>query len=525
MSRSNQSSSHRFSKAPQADIQRSKFDRSSGLKTTFDADKLVPIFVDEVLPGDTFKLKANLFGRLATPINPIMDNLYLDTFYFFVPIRLLWDNFQKFMGEQIDPGDSTDYTVPTANWGWEKSSHEGKLADYLGIPLLSASGSFNVNTLPFRAYHLIWDEWFRDQNLQNSCEIIKNDSGDAIISDDTEGSWHELKTRGKRHDYFTSCLPWTQKGDEVIVPLGDQAPVTYDGAEGDDLGVVRVGDAFSNTLRVGGSSNIVGYANTPDTDLYADLSAATGSTINAWRTAFQVQKFLERDARGGTRYTEKIYSHFGVTSPDSRLQRSEYLGGSSQAINIHPVPQTTSTDSTTPQGNLSGFGTVSEQNSGFTKSFTEHGYIIGLANVRGELSYSQGLEKLWSRETQYDFYWPSFSHLGEQAVLNKEIYTQGSSADENVFGYQERYAEYRYKPSKITGLFRSTASASLDPWHLSEEFSSLPTLSSTFIESNTPLDRCIAVPAEPHIILDAFFDLTCVRPMPVYSPPGLIDHF
>jgi len=512
MSRSNQSSSHRFSKAPQADIQRSKFDRSSGLKTTFDADELVPIFVDEVLPGDTFKLKANLFGRLATPINPIMDNLYLDTFYFFVPMRLVWDNFSKFMGEQTDPGDSTSFTVPITGTG---TYSEQSLGDYFGLP---TGVQITPNVLPFRGYNRIWNEWFRDQNLQDSLTENTTDGPDSK-------SIYTVKKRGKRHDYFTSCLPWTQKGDEVIVPLGDQAPVTYDGAEGDDLGVARVGDAFSNTLRVGGSSNIVGYADTPDTDLYADLSAATGSTINAWRQAFQVQKFLERDARGGTRYTEKVFSHFGVTSPDSRLQRTEYLGGSSQSINIHPVPQTTSTDATTPQGNLSGFGTVSEQNSGFTKSFTEHGYIIGLANVRGDITYQTGQDKLWSRETQYDFYWPSFSHLGEQAVLNKEIYTQGTSADEDVFGYQERYAEYRYKPSKITGLFRSAASASLDPWHLSEEFASLPTLGSTFIESNTPLDRCIAVPAEPHIILDAFFDLTCVRPMPVYSPPGLIDHF
>jgi len=519
MSRSNQSSSHRFSKAPEADIQRSKFDRSSGLKTTFDADELVPIFVDEVLPGDTFKLKANLFGRLATPINPIMDNLYLDTFYFFVPMRLVWENSKKFFGEQADPGDSISYTIPSRT---DSLVSTGELGDYFGIPI---NKSLDFSVLPFRAYHLIWDEWFRDQNLQNSSEPSLGDTS-SVIQDSTEGNWYTLKKRGKRHDYFTSCLPWTQKGDEVIVPLGDQAPVHTDASEGANIALYSTATTSYRMIDSGASKvNLSASAGNPNNVMYTDLSEATGSTINAWRQAFQIQKFLERDARGGTRYTEKVFSHFGVTSPDARLQRTEYLGGSSQPINIHPVPQTTSTDSTSPQGNLSGFGTVSEQNSGFTKSFTEHGYIIGLANVRGELSYSQGLEKLWSRDTQYDFYWPSFSHLGEQAVLNQEIYAQGTSADEDVFGYQERYAEYRFKPSKITGLFRSTASASLDPWHLSEEFASLPTLSSTFIESNTPVDRCIAVPAEPHIILDAFFDLTCVRPMPVYSPPGLIDHF
>jgi len=518
MSRSNQSSSHRFSKAPQADIQRSKFDRSSGLKTTFDADELVPIFVDEVLPGDTFKLKANLFGRLATPINPIMDNLYLDTFYFFVPMRLVWANSKKFFGEQIDPGDSIDYTLPQANGGVVL----GSLGDHFGLPLESG---LDYTNLPFRCYWTIYDDWFRDQNLQNSAGVSTGDTS-TVISNSTDYTWNQMAKRGKRHDYFTSCLPWTQKGDEVIVPLGDQAPVHTDASEGANIALYSTATTSYRMLDSDMAQvDLSASAGNANNVMYTDLSAATGSTINAWRQAFQVQKFLERDARGGTRYTEKVFSHFGVTSPDSRLQRSEYLGGSSQPINIHPVPQTNSTDSTTPQGNLSGFGTVSEQNSGFTKSFTEHGYIIGLANVRGELTYSQGVEKLWSRDTQYDFYWPSFSHLGEQAVLNKEIYAQGTSADDDVFGYQERYAEYRYKPSRITGLFRSAATASLDPWHLSEEFASLPTLSSTFIESNTPVDRCIAVPAEPHIILDAFFDLTCVRPMPVYSPPGLIDHF
>jgi len=401
----------------------------------------------------------------------------------------------------------------------------------MGIPVGS---SLDFNVLPLRAYHLIWDEWFRDQNLQDSLSPVVDDTGGIITT-----GWDDLNKRGKRHDYFTSCLPWTQKGDAVTVPIGTTAPIVGFGVEAggtDTAGSLTVDEtdnvAQTYTAYFGagpswpaGQDFIIETDGSDTPQIYADLSSATGSTINSWRTAFQVQKFLERDARGGTRMNEKIYSHFGVTVPDFRLQRPEYLGGSSQPIQVHPVPQTTSTDATTPQGNLSGFGTVSERNSGYNKSFTEHGYIISLANVRGELSYSQGLDKMWSRSTQYDFYWPSFSHLGEQAVLNKEIFADGTATDEDVFGYQERYAEYRFSPSKITGAFRPSHSTSLDPWHLSEEFATLPLLDDTFIQSNTPVDRCIAVPAEPHIILDAYFDLNCVRPMPVYSPPGLIDHF
>jgi hypothetical protein len=511
--------SHNFSQVPKANIERSTFDRSHGLKTTGDADLLNVLYVDEVLPGDTFKMKANLFGRLATPINPIMDNLYLDTFFFFVPSRLVWDNFKKFMGEQEDPGDSTDYTVPQRTGG----TSTNLLHDQMGLPM-GVTATYNV--LPFRCYWAIFDSWFRDQNLQNSAVPLKTDSGTDIISNTTDYNWYEPTKRGKRHDYFTSCLPWTQKGDNVTIPLGSTADIAHDAADNINLGVYSTVNAGYTVMDTGAAylNADAGTASSAN-KLYADLSTATGATINGWRQAFQIQKFLEKDARGGTRYIEKVYSHFGVTSPDARLQRPEYLGGSSQPINVNPVPQTSSTDATTPQGNMSAFGTVSDRNSGFTKSFTEHGYIIGLWNVRADITYQQGLERMWSRSTQYDFYFPTFAHLGEQAVLNKEIYAQGTADDDNVFGYQERYAEYRYKPSKITGAFRSTHASSLDPWHLSEEFSSLPTLSASFIESNTPLDRAIAVPAEPHLILDCFFDLKCTRPMPVYSPPGLIDHF
>jgi hypothetical protein len=520
------------SQVPKADINRSSFNRSHGLKTTFDVDKLVPILVDEVLPGDTHKLNTNIFARLATPINPIMDNMYLDTFYFFVPMRLVWDNYAKFFGEQTNPGDSTDYVIPS--FGSSGTTIEQGLSDYLGLPLKNTSGATTpqINALPFRAYWLIYNEWFRDQNLQETKQVETGDSN--LIWKTSYGTTYsacsELATRGKRHDYFTSCLPFAQKGDQVSVPLGAAAPIAISTSTSanDTLGIFSgsnkkyMTDAgVSDSIKLGNTLNSI-----PDEDmLYADLSQATSASINEWRQAFQIQRFLERDARGGTRYTEKVKAHFGVTSPDSRLQRPEYLGGGTTPVNIHPVAQQSATDSTSPQGNLSAFGTASENNSGFVKSFTEHGYIIGLANVRADLTYQQGLDKMWSRETQYDFFFPTFAHLGEQAVLNKEIFVSGTATDDEVFGYQERYAEYKYKRSQLTGLFRSDASASLDAWHLSEDFANTPTLGDTFIKSNTPLDRAIAVPSEPHFIMDAYFNLTSIRPMPVFSPPGMIDHF
>lgn len=535
MSRRIRVSQGHFSQVPNVTIGRSKFNRSHVLKTTFDEGQLIPIFVDEVLPGDSFNLKVTTFTRMATPIFPVMDNLYLETFFFFVPMRLVWDNFQKFMGEQENPGDSTDYLIPTRS---SSIVSVGTIQDYMGIPV-NVSVSYNV--LPFRAYWLIWNEWFRDENLQNSVPVYKGDSGFVWSPEGSVNGfdWGSCAPRGKRYDYFTSCLPWPQKGPGVELPLGTTAPVNIssDGAMKFSLGSFVTG--LQPSTLYGGDSmpqSFLPFKNFPETvgrpasylsglQGTADLSSATAVTINSLRQAFQLQRYYEKDARGGTRYIEKIKSHFGVTSPDARLQRPEYLGGHSDRININPVVQTSSTDSTSPQGNLSAFGVSGARYHGFSKSFVEHGYIIGLANVRADLTYQQGLNRMWSRKTVLDFYWPSFAHLGEQAVLNKEIYNQGNSKDDEVFGYQERYGEYRYKPSMITGKFRSTYSQSLDAWHFSQKFENLPTLSNQFIQDHPPISRCLAVPSEPHFLMDAFFDLKCVRPMPMFGTPGLIDHF
>lgn len=520
---------HQFSQIPRAEIQRSSFNRSHGYKTTFDSGYLVPFYIDEVLPGDTFNLKCTLFARLATPIVPFMDNMFMETFFFFVPNRLVWENWQRFNGEQDNPGDSTDYLVPTIkNTG---SFDVGSLADYFGIP--TGVKNLEVNSLPFRAYNLIYNEWFRDENLQDSLPVEKGDGPDDIND-------YKLVRRGKRHDYFTSALPWPQKGPGVEIPLGSSAPIRgLSSSSAYNLVTTSGSVSVQESTSSSGGYNIVTSSNgavkvnipvylKPEDSLssvYADLTEATAYTINSLRQAFQVQKLYERDARGGTRYTEILRAHFGVVSPDARLQRPEYLGGSSSPVNINPVQQTSATDTTTPQGNLAAFGLTSSKVHGFTKSFVEHGYIIGLVNVRADLTYQQGLSRMWSRQTRFDFYWPVLAHLGEQTVLNKEIYAQGTAADDDVFGYQERYAEYRYYPSLITGKFRSTYAQPLDMWHLSQKFDSLPTLSAQFIEDNPPVSRVIAVQDEPQFLLDTYFSLNCVRPMPVYSVPGLVDHF
>ena len=528
---------HQFAMIPKAEIPRSSFQIQTTHKTTFDAGYLIPIYLNEVLPGDSFSLQMTAFTRLATPLFPVMDNLHLESFFFFVPNRLLWDNWRKFMGEQANPADSISYTIPqqvTPVGGYAANS----LQDYMGLPTAGQVGAGNTvshSALHVRAYNLIWNEWFRDENLQNSVTVDKGDGPDTVAN-------YVLLRRGKRKDYFTGALPWPQKGATAVsLPLGTTAPL------------LRVTNAPTALLWNSGT-NVKPTATNPlstqittgflmndaltqqysvdlNGGMVADLSSATAATINQLRQSFQIQKLLERDARGGTRYTEIIRAHFGVVSPDARLQRPEYLGGGSSPIVVNPIAQTSGTSAsgtTTPLGTLAAAGTGVAHGHGFTQSFTEHGVILGLVSVRADLTYQQGMRKMWSRSTRYDFYFPAFAMLGEQSILNREIYVDGSANDALVFGYQERWAEYRYHPSMITGLFRSTYATPIDAWHLAQKFTALPTLNTTFIQDTPPISRIVAVGAAANgqqFIFDSFFNIRAARPMPLFSVPGMIDHF
>lgn len=564
---------HRFSDAPAMYMKRTKFDRSHVYKTTFDSGRLIPVFIDEVLPGDTTRMSVNYFARLATPIKPIMDNIYLDWFFFFVPNRLVWEHWQNFCFEQEDPDDNTDYVIPTvAAAGNSKNAYVGSLWDYFGLPVNTSGNLSGISALPFRGVYLIWNEWFRDENLQKSVKIQKGDTNEVLNSAraSEQPSWVftsgtsivpglACPPRGKRHDYFTSALPWTQKGPGVSIGLAgtatlvDPSPVKgyFVQQSNDSLGAAQFSSdggvhavytgSGSLTYQGGYDVSIAGHsANKSGTatvtaqpgsswlskNSYADLDSSSIFTINSLRTAFQMQKFYERLARGGSRYTEVLRSFFGVVSPDARLQRPEFLGSFTKMVNVNPIAQTSATDNTSPQGNLSAYGVTAAKFHGFTKSFVEHGYIFGFVCARADLTYQQGINKMWLRSTVYDFYWPTFAHLGEQAIELREIYAQGSASDTSVFGYQERYAEYRYKPSQITGKFRSSVvSGSLDKWHLSQFFNNAPTLNEEFIIENPPINRIIAVTDEPEFLLDIGFRYTTVRPMPMFGTPGLVDHF
>lgn len=541
----NRNSEYKFAQNPQVGVSRSRFQRNSDNKTTFNAGDLIPVYLDEVLPGDTHQVDVACVMRMATPIFPVMDNAFCDFYFFFVPNRLLWEHWKEFMGEnkETEWTPKTEYSVPQVTaptGGWE----EGTLADYLGLP--TKVEGISVSALPGRAYGLIYNEWFRNQNVTQPTLVEVTDAtttgkNDGSTTNDSAITLAKPLKAAKVFDYYTGALPEPQKGEPITLPMNGNAAIKpYDMVTDKELGwqgtdnqhpvtdfqfsTPEEGEFLNYTEDLIGTTR--GTSGGPKTvALRADLSSVTAATINQLRQAFQIQKLLEKDARGGTRYREVLREHFGVISPDSRMQIPEYLGGYRLPINVSQVIQTSSTDSTSPLGNTAALSVTTMNKPMFTKSFTEHGFVMGLAVVRTDQTYQQGIERMWSRKGRYDYYWPVLANIGEQAILNKEIYAQGNTADEEAFGYQEAWADYRYKPSKVTGLFRSNAAQSLDAWHYAQDYDALPTLSTAWMEqTDTEMKRTLAVQNQPDFIADFYFMNKTTRCMPVYSIPGLIDH-